>query len=530
MTSPQTIPRRAPRGRVDKKHALRRGLMVVVGGFVVSQLAYAAIGIRFDATALHPRGPSEDLWQMLDTHLLTHDLVQSLWYLHSQPPLFNLYCGILLHLPLGVQQPVAAGCFWLLGLLLAGSTYLLLAELQVPPWAAATVSLVVVANPATILYENWLSWSYPAASLLTVGAYCCARFMKTRRTGWGVGCFTCFALVVLDDGTYQWVWLIAVMAALLFLMRPVWRQVFLVTAIPLLLVGGWYAKNAVIFGTATTSSWFGMNLASTTIARAPKAQLKKLVHEGRLSPIATEIPFAPVGVYDPLFVQTGNTGVRTLDSRLKSDGATNYNNLAYVAVSSQYLRADLAYIRTDPGAYVRNVALGAEVWLVPADQYPLPADNYAGDDARISGYEDFYDAAILWQAHSYSLNAAFLTATTGAAPSVGAYSYSTVVEYLLALLVAPFVIFRRRRSRSFAGTLVVLWLTVTYSFLATSLTSLGENMRFQFELGSLPLVLAVAVLASLLRSVQTTRRSNGQEKSSSEREGPRNCLTQLDQP
>jgi hypothetical protein len=529
MTSPQTIPRRAPRGRVDKKHALRRGLMVVVGGFVVSQLAYAAIGIRFDATALHPRGPSEDLWQMLDTHLLTHDLVQSLWYLHSQPPLFNLYCGILLHLPLGVQQPVAAGCFWLLGLLLAGSTYLLLAELQVPPWAAATVSLVVVANPATILYENWLSWSYPAASLLTVGAYCCARFMKTRRTGWGVGCFTCFALVVLDDSTYQWVWLIAVMAALLFLMRPVWRQVFLVTAIPLLLVGGWYAKNAVIFGTATTSSWFGMNLASTTIARAPKAQLNKLVHEGHLSPIATEIPFAPVGVYDPLFVQTGTTGVRTLDSRLKSDGATNYNNLAYVAVSNLYLRADLAYIRMNPGAYARNVALGAEMWFVPADQFQLPSDNYAGDGARISGYETFYDAAILWQAHS-GVYAGLLAATTGAAPSAGAYSYSTVVEYLLALLVAPFVIFRRRRSRSFAGTLVVLWLTVTYSFLATSLTSLGENMRFQFELGSLPLVLAVAVLASLLRSVQTTRRSNGQEKSSSDLEGSRNCLTQLDHP
>ena len=410
---------------------MRRGLMVVVGGFVVSQLAYAAIGIRFDATALHPLGPTEDMWQMLDTHLLTHDLVQSLWHLQSQPPLFNLFCGVLLHLPLGVQQPVAAGCFWLLGLLLACSTYLLLVELKIPPWAAAIVSLVVVANPATVLYENWLSWSYPAASMLTVGAYCCARFMKTRQTGWGVGCFTCFALVVLADSTYQWVWLVAVLAAFLLFMRPAWRQVLLVAAVPLLLVGGWYAKNAGMFGTTTTSSWFGMNLASTTIARAPEAQLQKLVHEGRLSSIATKVAFGPVGVYDPQFVQTGATGVRTLDSRLKSDGGVNYNNLAYVAVSSQYLRADLAYIRTNPGAYARNVALGAEVWFVPADQFPLPSDNYAGDDARISGYENFYDAAILWQAHS-SVYAGFQAATRGAAPSVGAYSYSTVVEYILA--------------------------------------------------------------------------------------------------
>jgi hypothetical protein len=509
---PQTIRRRAPRGRVDNKDAVRRGLIVVVGGFVVSQVAYYAIGIRFDAIALHPRGSSEDLWQLLDTPLLSHDLVQSVWYLHSQPPLFNLYCGILLHLPLGMQQPVAAGCFLILGLLLAGSTYLLLAELHVPPRVSAAVSLVVIANPATILYENWLSWSYPAASVLTAGAYCCARFMKTRRTGWGVGCLTCFAMVVLDDSTYQWVWMVAVMAALFFYMRPMWRQVFLVTAIPLLLVGGWYAKNAVIFGTATTSSWFGMNVASTTIARAPQVQLKQLVLEGHLSPIATKIPFEPVGVYDPQFVHTGTTGIRTLDSRLKSDGATNYNNLAYVAVSNLYLQADLAYIRMYPGAYARNVALSAAVWFIPADQFQLPSNFYAGDGARISGYETLYDAAILWQAHS-GVKAEFRAATTGAAPSTGEYSYSTVIEYVLALLVAPFVIIRRRRSRYFAGTLVVLWLTVTYSFLATSLTSLGENMRFQFELGGLPLVLAVAVLASLVRSVQTTRRSNAEETS-----------------
>lgn len=511
MTSLQTNPRRTLGGRVNPKRAMGRGLLVVIGGFVVSQLAYAAIGIRFDATALHPSGPTQDMWQMLDTHLLTHDMVQSLWHLHSQPPLFNLFCGILLHLPLGVQQPVAAGCFWLLGLLLACSTYLLLVELHVPLWAAAIMSLIVVANPATVLYENWLSWSYPAASLLTVGAYCCARFMKTRHTGWGVACFTCFGLVVLDDSTYQWVWLVAVLAAFLFFMRPEWRQVLLVAAVPIILVGGWYAKNVVMFGTTTTSSWFGMNLASTTIALAPEAQLQKLVHEGRLSSIATTVAFGPVGWYDPQFVRTGGTGVRALDSRLKSDAGTNYNNLAYVAISSQYLRADLAYIRTDPGAYARTVALGAEVWFVPADQFPLPSDNYAGDDARISGYASVFDAAILWQAHS-SVYAGFQAATRGVAPSVGAYSYSTVVEYVLALLVAPFVIFRRRHSRAFAGTLAVLWLTAVYSFVVTSLTSLDENMRFQFELGSLPLVLAVAVLTSLLRSVQRTRRSDGHEE------------------
>jgi hypothetical protein len=514
MSSTQTIPRRRTvPGVLDPQRAQRRGLLVVVVGFVVSRLAYAAIGIRFDATALHPRGLADDQWQMLDTHLLTHHLVQSVWHLQSQPPLFNLFSGIVLHLPLGLQQPVAGGCFWLLGLVLACSTYLLLVELEVPWWAAVIASLVVVANPATILFENWLSWSYPAASLLTVGAYCCARFIKTRHPGWGVALFTCFALVVFDDSTFQWVWLVAVLVAILVFMKTAWRQLLLVSVVPLLLVGGWYARGAVMFGTATTSSWFGMNLASTSIARAPEAQLQELVREGRVNSIATTVAFEPVGAYDPKFVRTPVTGVRTLDARIKSDGATNYNNLAYVAVSSQYLRADLAYIKAEPGTYARNVALGVEVWFVPADQYPIASDNYAGDGARISGYANAYNAAILWQGHS-SEYAGFQAATRGVAPSVGEYSYSTVIEYMLALLVAPFVVFRRRHDRALAGTLAVLWLTVGYSFLTTSLTSLGENMRFQFELGSLPLVLAVAVLTSLLKAAHRKRRPNGHEGSS----------------
>ncbi len=474
---------------------------MVTGVFVLSRLAYAAAGIRFDAQALHPVGLSQDQWQMLDVHLLAHHLVQSLWYLNSQPPLENLFCGLLLHLPLGFQQPAAAAFFWMLGLTLACTTYLLILELNAPIWVAIVVALIVVLNPATILYENWLSWSYPAAVLLTAGSYSCARFLRTRRSGWGLAGFTCFAAVVLDDSTFQWPWLIAVLFVTFLAMRPAWRQVVTLSAIPVLLVAGRYAKDAVLFVMDTTSSWVGMNLASTTLSLAPADQLAGLLRQGRIGPIVKDGAFASIDKYDPRFVRVSLSGVPALDARFKSDGATNYNNLVYVDASNEFLHDDVAYITSHPAAYAYNASLGARVWFVPSDQYPLASDNYAGNLSHIADYRKLFDVGVLWQVHQSSL-VGFRAATKGAAPSAGVLSYFTIVVYLLAVGLTPLAIYRRRRSPIFAGTMTIMLLTVVYSYASTSLISLGDNMRFQFELGSLPLALAAVTLSALFRTTR----------------------------
>ena len=53
--------------------------------FVVSRIAYFLAGVRFDITFF------EWGWQCLDPELLTNRLLESCYYLHSQPPLFNLF-------------------------------------------------------------------------------------------------------------------------------------------------------------------------------------------------------------------------------------------------------------------------------------------------------------------------------------------------------------------------------------------------------------------------------------------------------
>src|SRR5580658_543113 len=61
-------------------------LIVDLGSRAVARIS----GLRFDATAL------DWGWQQLDTRLLKERLFESLFYLHAQPPLFNLFLGLVL--------------------------------------------------------------------------------------------------------------------------------------------------------------------------------------------------------------------------------------------------------------------------------------------------------------------------------------------------------------------------------------------------------------------------------------------------
>jgi len=81
--------RDAHRGRAEEAR-WRRAAGLVTGLFALSHIAYNAAGVRFDSAGIGY------FWQYLDPELLRHRLAESLLYLHSQPPLFNLFLGLAL--------------------------------------------------------------------------------------------------------------------------------------------------------------------------------------------------------------------------------------------------------------------------------------------------------------------------------------------------------------------------------------------------------------------------------------------------
>ena len=117
-------------------------------------------GVRFDAS------PLPWYWQYIDPSLLKSRLVQSLWYFHAQPPLYNLFLGVDLKL-FGSNYGVAAHVIQvLIGVAIALSMYLLAVALGLRRWWAAAVAAVFGVSPEMILYENWLFYEYLVAALV----------------------------------------------------------------------------------------------------------------------------------------------------------------------------------------------------------------------------------------------------------------------------------------------------------------------------------------------------------------------------
>ena len=97
---------RRPRG-LDARPGVP--VVVLVVAYALSRIAAALAGVRYDDSVI--RGtPLTDMWQLLDVRLLQHHLVVSVWHLNMQPPLFNLYAGMLLKLPTGLRAPVEVVC------------------------------------------------------------------------------------------------------------------------------------------------------------------------------------------------------------------------------------------------------------------------------------------------------------------------------------------------------------------------------------------------------------------------------------
>ena len=468
---------------------------VLIGAFTLSRAAAAAAGVRFDDSVLKGTFLT-DKWQLLDVGLLKHDLVTSVWHLNSQPPLFNLYAGILEKVPTGLQRPIEVASALALGLVIVLCTYGLLVELSVPPVAAMVVTLVgVVASPAYLLFENWLDYAYPTAALGVFAAWCLIRYLRSGRVWPGLGFFGAYAAIVLLNSTYQIEWMLVALVVVVIVLRRQWRRVLAVAAVPLVVVLTWYVKDAVLFGTTTTSSWLGMNVARLVLFKAPPSVVTQLEHQGTLTPLASVPAFGAPRTYVPRFVRPMASSVAALGTLYKKDGATNFNNPIYITLSSRYLRDDIAYITARPSEYVGDVSSSVQVWLVPSDQNFTNSLNWP----HVRSYAAFYDKAVEWQPVVDPAAAEVVFESTSSPLSW--LSLQAIAVYALTLIGAPILLWRRRRvDAAFAGTVAVLWWTTVYAFVASSLVELGENERFRFELGPVPLILATVVATALVRA------------------------------
>jgi hypothetical protein len=211
------------------------GFYFVVAAFALSRVFWDPI--------LYFRPLDGTFFEVVDPPLLVRHLWQSLFYLHSEPPGFNLFLGIVLKLFPGRDTRAFFFIYAGMGLVLSASLYWLIADLTESVVLATVLTILFMMSPAAILYEQFLYNTYPAATLLCVSALCLERFLCRHSRVIGAVFIVSTVLLVMLHSTFQILWLIVPLGAIYWLQRAKFQQIRFDAAIAVGLVILLYLKE-----------------------------------------------------------------------------------------------------------------------------------------------------------------------------------------------------------------------------------------------------------------------------------------------
>ena len=334
--------------------------LLLTSVFILSRLLFHAMGVRFDASGI------DWYWQYLDMELLKSDLLRSVYYQHSQPPGFNLFLGIVLKLFPNAYLFVVAFIFKGLGLALY---YLIFRTLNLAgfrPRTAFLAATLFILAPTAVLYENWLFYTWPTAVLLAGAAHRLLLFETRRRTRDALLYLAVVAAVCLTRSMFHLVYLIAACIPVLVMGPRLRRRTGTAAAVAILLVGGLFVKNLLLFGFFGSSSWMGMNLWKIAPTGGKSEQLAG-------SAVARIEPFSPIMDYPETLrrVPAAFADIPALADGSRQNGRPNLNHIGYITVSEAYGQEAAALIKGDLPGYAHMVAKAWGLYLSPARIYPL---------------------------------------------------------------------------------------------------------------------------------------------------------------
>ncbi len=452
--------------------------------FVVSRVLYDQAGISFQGDTYL------SYWQFIDPVLLRTDLWRSVFYLHSQPPLTNLLTGIVLQVfPIGHEQ-VFHILYFLTGIVLAISIYLLGNSLGFPRWLSAIISAWFMVSPGTVLYEHWLTYAYPLTAALTFSGYCLYQFILTKKYYWGLIFFTLLSGIALTWSLFHIVWLFGIIA-ILFIALSERKQMVLAAFLPVLLVTVWYTKNLLTVGEFTASSWAGMNISKIATFRMPEEDRMRRVKSGELSKFALLPPFRNPLVYLKLLPNTPLTGIPVLDQPETSSHGRNHHHLVYVEASKYYMQDAIHMIRARPIDYLRSVNQAVYIYF----HSPSDFDLITGNRDTLGAFDQWWNRFFYgqWKSDETSID-------RNSSMSVEHVGWWIVASFLIVAAGSIIFIWKNRRQIDKPENMLVLFMAYNIFFVTAvgNLMDIGENNRFRFTVDPFILILLIFFLRNMI--------------------------------
>jgi len=415
----------------------------------------------------------DGFWQTLPIASLRANLGESIWNLHSQPPLLNLYGGVLA----GLFYPHHLEWMHYINIVIGSC---IPAMLGVIVWRIARnraagflVGIIYALNPSLFLYEAYPLYTLPTAFLVVASVFCLAMFAPNRRSGWLYAFVVFINLLILTRSAYHLAILIVAIPFVVMLADAKRVKVAIISLAISVASVGWYAKNYAQFGFFGASSWTGQGLWRIAGKDYSPQRKKALLAEGVIEPVAAEVhPFTVPSVYRPYgFNETSDVQVLNND---------DFNNINIIEISRAYQRSALGVIRRDPANYIRNVCRSYRFFCIPSSRYPQVAANAE----KIAQHEWISSRVVQGQWLCERLT-----------EHSGVDLFGSLLFIVLPLVVLAYLFSAMRRckfSPSAWGRMIsrdpaaaMAMFLIVYSTLVCCMLEFGENMRFKFLIEAL---------------------------------------------
>ncbi len=470
--------------------------LALLAVLAMSRVAYWFLGVRFDASLVN--------WgqQLLDADILQHDLWRSIWYLHMQPPGFNLFVGIVLRLTGGGS----AVAFQALYLAASAAMALMLLELLrgcgLHARTAFVLATLVMISPTVVQYENFLLYTHFERVAMVGLAYALQRWARSWRLAPLAAFAGLLALLALTRVLFQPIWVIGAAVVLGLTVVASHRRALLLALLPAFVVGAAViAKNAVVFGSPTMSTMQGINLSHMSSTFMDRAERQALFRQGKIS--IESVSIAPCSDAPARYGHLGpRTDAPALDrfDRVKAPPYYSFNQRSVLGCERALTADSLWIIRHDPGLYLRTVNRALAIAYYPAtpDIRTRPPNQHAlRGPARVEALAlGSVEPAMSPFSNGYSRW------------HVSREEWLVLLAAVVCLLALPWVAWRARQAGDprTALSAAIAWLIIATTHIGTQLFDVGENARFRSTADPILLVGTVLVVVAV-RDVRRLRAS-----------------------
>jgi hypothetical protein len=369
------------------------------------------------------------------------------------------------------------------------------------------LTVLFMINPSTILYENWLFYTYPVAFLLVLSTLTLLNFTDKKQIKGGHAFFNLIAILVLLRNTFQFIWFLLWVGIVAWIKKS-YKKVFLAVLIPFIIIFLLCFKNWVLFKSFSTTSKTATIYQIIFNLVIPNASYEQMVEAAKAKPISfTLLPefcfLEDIGEWAFKNVPMKKTGISVLDNYYKRSGFKNFNSVYHI-YTAEAVQEDMYYmLKHYPQQSLLASYYGYKIYF-----FPGPTDVKFENREYLASYENIYHF-MFHHLNSINQKGLYNNHLTGYSEflelkwdALSSILYCTRVILFVIIIVFGIRFTYREYKRDkcgklFLASLFMVFNIVYLTIISNTFCSIGNN-RYRYEIDAFYLIFFGLLLTEIL--------------------------------